>query len=188
MTLRFVLTIAVALPLLTACGSADNAVDETAGNGEPAAPMTDAQPPDAGDEMPGPGDDPAAETDPDPGADLPGVMDGIPDDQARLTGDSADEVEVSDVTGRWAADQDWCTDQTSGFPVTITRDRFEGRENICDIVELVDGGKSFTATLSCQAEGTTTTELVKMTPGDGTLTLTYLGRDDAETVLTRCLD
>lgn len=67
--------------------------------------------------------------------------------------------------GRWAADPVWCTDQSEGFPITITETRFEGRENICEMSgmeETPEGG--VTAQLSCQSLGETVEEPIAFAP------------------------
>lgn len=90
--------------------------------------------------------------------------------------------------GTWAFDPAWCTDQTNGFPVTISETRFEGRENICEMNNVTitpEGG--WTADLTCTAEGTTNEERLAMTPIGEQLALTWLDRPEPEaTLFTRC--
>ncbi|MDP1731989.1 MAG: hypothetical protein Q8L54_12610 [Devosia sp.] len=51
---------------------------------------------------------------------------------------------------------------------------------------MIDGGDgSFTASLSCEGEDRTKTELVKLTLADDQLSLTYLGRGNRGSTLTR---
>jgi hypothetical protein len=96
-------------------------------------------------------------------------------------------LDMSAVSGRWTEDPVWCTDQTLGSPIIISATRDEGNEDRCEIADLIDSGDgSFTASLSCEGEDSRETELVKLTPEDGQLRLSYLGRDDQGSTLTRC--
>lgn len=90
--------------------------------------------------------------------------------------------------GTWAFDPVWCTDQTDGFPVTLTATRLEGWENRCDMTNITstpEGG--WTADLTCTAEGTEVQERLAMTPIGEQLALNWLDRPGAEaTLFTRC--
>lgn len=89
--------------------------------------------------------------------------------------------------GRWAADRVWCTDQSEGFPITITETRFEGRENICDMSEIEDtpeGG--VTAQLSCQAPGETIEEPIVFAPAGDQIAISYPDRGGDPILFSRC--
>lgn len=89
--------------------------------------------------------------------------------------------------GTWAFDPVWCTDQTEGFPVTIAENRFEGRENTCEMsgVALTPEG-AWSARLTCQAEGEIVEEAFVMIPVGEQLALTWPDRGPEATLFTRC--
>jgi hypothetical protein len=99
--------------------------------------------------------------------------------------EGSEPADPSMVVGDWAGDQAACSDP-AGAPVRITTTRFESPTDACDIGDLVDNGNGFTASMTCEAEGGTNASLVKLTPEDDTLTLSWVGRDDPEMVLERC--
>jgi hypothetical protein len=100
---------------------------------------------------------------------------------------TADIPDPSAISGRWAADPAWCTNQSLGSPIVISDTRLEGNEDRCEIAGLIDSGDgSFTASLSCEGDDRTETDLVRLTPAGEQLDLTYLGRDDPASMLTRC--
>lgn len=101
------------------------------------------------------------------------------------TPETTPSVSSVDVVGSWAADPSQCTDP-AGPPVTITADRFESPEEACDINNLVDSGTGFTANLTCTTGDATDAALLKLTPDGDSLTLSWVGRDEADTVLSRC--
>lgn len=89
--------------------------------------------------------------------------------------------------GRWAADPVWCTDQSEGFPITITETRFEGRENICEmsaIEQAPEGG--VTAQLSCQSLGETIEEPIVFAPAGDQIAITYPDRGGEPVLFSRC--
>jgi hypothetical protein len=98
----------------------------------------------------------------------------------------AADKDLEPLFGIWGLDPAAC-DQT----LTISETRFEGAENGCDIRSFNDNGDgSYTAALSCGAQGQTADEQIKMRPvfaptGEG-VELTYLNRDNLETLLLRC--
>lgn len=106
-------------------------------------------------------------------------------------GGQAASGDLDFLWGTWAANLAWCTDQTNGSPITISEDRFEGAENVCDITSLTDSGDgSYAAQMSCQGEGQTISETIAMTPifaptGEG-LVLQYPDRGTERTTLYRC--
>jgi|TARA_A100001391_G_scaffold166430_1_gene126527 hypothetical protein len=55
-------------------------------------------------------------------------------DSEAVTGSSPEPAPF--YVGQWAADPVWCTDQSEGFPITITAAQFEGRENICEMAAI----------------------------------------------------
>jgi hypothetical protein len=103
-------------------------------------------------------------------------------------GTAASASAVAPMIGTWAADLANCQNGA----ITITETRFEGAENGCDITSIVDNGDgSFTATLSCTAEGAATTERISMVPlfaptGEG-IGLTYLDRGNEAVTVLRCV-
>ncbi|RZJ28801.1 MAG: hypothetical protein EON85_08230 [Brevundimonas sp.] len=89
--------------------------------------------------------------------------------------------------GRWAGQPGWCA-RTTGpeRPVTITPLRLDGYESSCAITSLAQVANGYDAALVCQAEGQTTRERVRLSVQDDVLRLTWLNRDDAVILLTRC--
>lgn len=89
--------------------------------------------------------------------------------------------------GSWAADAAWCSN-TSGpeRPIVITETEFRGYENTCQITELqpVDGDE-WTATFVCQAEGTTTSQPVRLEADADELELTWV-QDGRSVEWRRC--
>jgi hypothetical protein len=91
---------------------------------------------------------------------------------------------LAPLFGSWALDPAACS-QT----LKISRTRFEGAESGCDITGYVDNGDgSYTASLSCGSAQ----EQIKMRPvfaptGEG-IELTYLNRDNQETLVLRCAE
>ncbi|WP_421951742.1 hypothetical protein [Pelagibacterium sp.] len=89
--------------------------------------------------------------------------------------------------GQWAADPVWCTDQSEGFPITITPARFEGRENICDMTEIEttpEGGA--TAQLACQSEGETIREPISFAQAGEQIAIVWPDRGTEATLFSRC--
>lgn len=89
--------------------------------------------------------------------------------------------------GRWAADVSWCPNTTGvERPIEITTTRFEGYENSCSIDRIDENAGGYDAALTCQAEGATARERVRMAVQGDSLRLTWPDRDGAVVVLTRC--
>lgn len=89
--------------------------------------------------------------------------------------------------GEWAADPAWCTDQSEGFPITITETEFNGRENVCDMSEIEptpEGG--ITAQLSCTAEGDTVEEPISIAQAGEDIAVTWPDRGTEATIFSRC--
>ena len=97
---------------------------------------------------------------------------------------AAGDEALAPLFGTWALDPAACS-QT----LKISKTRFEGAESGCDITSYSDNGDgSYTAALSCGAA----TEQIKMRPvfaptGEG-IELTYLSRNNQETLVLRCAD
>lgn len=96
------------------------------------------------------------------------------------------ELDLEAITGSWAA-----TTATCDTPIVISPTSFQGAENTCEIDSITDNGDgSLTAAMTCQAEGQTTEERVKMTPifgppGEG-IRLEYLDRGGDPVTVFRC--
>ena len=91
--------------------------------------------------------------------------------------------------GAWAADSAWCGNTANdgdAVPIRISETRFEGYENRCDVVQIDGGGSSWNATLSCEGEGQTSIERVRMDVSGDTMALTYADRGGEGVTLTRC--
>lgn len=89
--------------------------------------------------------------------------------------------------GRWAADVSWCPNTTGPErPIEITTTRFEGYENSCAIGSINQVSDGYEADLTCTAEGTVSSERVRMSVAGQTLRLTWLNRDNAVVNLTKC--
>lgn len=89
--------------------------------------------------------------------------------------------------GRWAADVSWCpNEQGPERPIEITTTRFEGYENSCAISQIDEADGGYVAYLVCAAEGTTSRERVRLAVSGQTLRLTWIDRDAATVILTKC--
>jgi hypothetical protein len=89
--------------------------------------------------------------------------------------------------GQWAADPTWCTDQTDGFPITITETAFHGRENICEMTAIAttpEGGA--TAQLTCQSEGQASAEPIGFAQAGGQIAIIWPDRGTEATLFSRC--
>ncbi len=99
---------------------------------------------------------------------------------------AADDA-LSPLFGTWALDPRQC----DGPVLKISKARFEGAENGCDISGYSDNGDgTYTAAMSCVAEGQTANESIQMRPifaptGEG-IELVYLNRDNLATTVLRC--
>jgi len=98
----------------------------------------------------------------------------------------ADAV-LKPLFGTWALDPSQCDSQV----LKISKTRFEGPGSGCDITGFTDDGKgSYTATMACTANGTTTNERVSMRPifaptGEG-IDLVYLDRNNLKSEVLSC--
>jgi hypothetical protein len=93
----------------------------------------------------------------------------------------------STFVGRWAGDAAWCANTTGDRqPITITPLRFEGYENSCAIASLDQVVDGYEASLVCQSEGETSRERVRLSVQGEKLRLTWLNRNEAVVMLTRC--
>ena len=89
--------------------------------------------------------------------------------------------------GRWAADIAWCSNAAGPQrPIEITTTRFEGYENSCALESIDERGPGYDVVLRCQAEGQTARERVRMEARDGSMRLTWVDREGAVILLTRC--
>lgn len=91
--------------------------------------------------------------------------------------------------GAWAANAAWCGNTPAtgdSVPIRISETRFEGYENRCDIVQIDGGGTSWNATLSCEAEGQTNMERVRMDVTGDAMNLVYVDRGGEGVTFTRC--
>ncbi|RZJ19655.1 MAG: hypothetical protein EON91_00025 [Brevundimonas sp.] len=89
--------------------------------------------------------------------------------------------------GRWAADAAWCAaPKGAERPIEITPQRFEGYENSCAIDAINQTAGAYDATLTCQSEGGTRRERVRMAASGQNMTLTWLNRQGAQVSLTKC--
>ncbi|WP_395945065.1 hypothetical protein [Brevundimonas sp.] len=89
--------------------------------------------------------------------------------------------------GVWAANPVWCANPLGAQrPITVTPMRFEGYENSCDIARIDETGAGYVATLTCAAEGRTTTERAHMATSGEVMNLTWIDRDMTTVKLLRC--
>ena len=89
--------------------------------------------------------------------------------------------------GRWAADITWCSNATGAErPIEISTTRFEGYENSCSIDRIDEEAGGYDATLTCEAEGMTAQERVRLAVQGDSLRLTWPDRNGAVVLLTRC--
>jgi hypothetical protein len=99
---------------------------------------------------------------------------------------AANDDALAPLFGSWALDPASC-----GEVLRISKTRFEGAENGCDISGYTDNGDgSFTAAMACTSAGQTANELIRMRPifaptGEG-IDLTYIDRDGLEVTVLRC--
>lgn len=90
--------------------------------------------------------------------------------------------------GDWAARRGWCANTTGPEqPIRITTTRFEGYENVCMIGAIDQVNSGYEAAMTCQGEGETSRERVRMAVLGNEMTLTWLSRDGAQVKLVRCV-
>jgi hypothetical protein len=100
----------------------------------------------------------------------------------------ASAPDLAAVSGRWASDLAACEGDSSAV-IIISPTHFEAPGRTCSVGDLIDGGDgSVTATLSCPmgAADETQSELVKLNPADGNLTLSFVGGAQPSQILSRC--
>lgn len=101
----------------------------------------------------------------------------------------ASDDALAPLFGTWALDPNQC----DGPVLKISKTRFEGAENGCDISGYTDNGDgTYTAAMNCTAEGTMADESIQMRPifapsGEG-IELVYLNRDNLAATILRCPD
>lgn len=94
---------------------------------------------------------------------------------------------LAPLFGTWALDPKQC----GGQVLKISKTRFEGADNGCDISGYTDNGDgTYTAAMSCTSGGQTAAENIQMRPifaptGEG-IDLVYLNRDNLATTVLRC--
>jgi len=99
----------------------------------------------------------------------------------------ADQKALAPLFGSWALDLASCGKQV----LTISAKRFEGPGSGCDITGFTDNGDgTYTAAMSCVADGQTAKERISMRPifgptGEG-IDLVYLDRKNLKSEVTRC--
>lgn len=94
----------------------------------------------------------------------------------------------TNFVGRWAANVAWCAaPQGAERPIEITSERFEGYENSCAIASVDEVADGYVATLACLAEGTASSERVKMSVTGDVMRMTWLDRGaPVSTTLNKC--
>lgn len=120
--------------------------------------------------------------------DVDADVDGEADGDLRISGipeASDDDVAAADLFGGWAGDESECT-AAAGPPVTISSSRYEDIAGSCEINELISNGDGFTASMSCERDGATEAQLLKLTPDGDTLVLSWVARDLPAQTLVRC--
>jgi len=94
---------------------------------------------------------------------------------------------IKPLIGNWGLDPANCGDQV----LKISAKRFEGPGSGCDISGFTDNGDgTYTAAMSCKADGQTSNERIQMRPifaptGEG-IDLVYLDRKNLTTEVLRC--
>jgi hypothetical protein len=102
-------------------------------------------------------------------------------------GKPANEKDLAPLYGTWGLDPANCGAQV----LKISKKRFEGPGSGCDITGFTDNGDgSYTAAMSCKADGQTSSERILMRPifaptGEG-IDLTYLDRNNLKSEVLRC--
>lgn len=128
---------------------------------------------------------PAAET---PAAEAPAATPAPAPAPAEEPSTGSANLDLAPITGSWAAVPANCA-----APVVISATSFEGAENVCEITSFSDNGDgSLDAAMTCQAEGQTVNETIRMTPifgptGEG-VRLAYVDRGGDPVNLFRCRD
>jgi hypothetical protein len=108
--------------------------------------------------------------------------------QAAAPAAPAGDDALAPLFGDWALDLAQCT---GGQTLQISKVRFEGPGSGCDITGFTDNGDgTYTAAMSCTANGKTATEKIQMRPifaptGEG-IDLVYLNRDNLQSTVLRC--
>lgn len=102
-------------------------------------------------------------------------------------GKPASDKDLKPLIGNWGLDPANCGDQV----LKISKKRFEGPGSGCDITAFTDNGDgTFTAAMSCKANGQTSQERIQMRPifaptGEG-IDLVYLDRNNLASEVLRC--
>ena len=99
----------------------------------------------------------------------------------------AKDADLKSLFGNWGLDPANCGDQV----LKISKKRFEGPGSGCDITGFTDNGNgTYTAAMSCKANGQTSAERIQMRPifaptGEG-IDLVYLDRNNLQTEVLLC--
>lgn len=89
--------------------------------------------------------------------------------------------------GVWSADPAWCLNPNgANRPVQLTRTRFTGYENSCEITQVTPTDVGWTATFTCVAEGQITTEPVSMEADAETLEINWINQGGQSVEWRRC--
>lgn len=110
-----------------------------------------------------------------------------PPPQTTTVSGPADQKALEPLFGTWALDLASCDKQV----LTISAKRFEGPGSGCDITGYTDNGDgTYTAAMSCTADGQTAKERISMRPifgptGEG-IDLVYLDRKNLQSEVLRC--
>lgn len=102
-------------------------------------------------------------------------------------GKPANDKDLAPLFGSWGLDPANCGDQV----LKISKKTFAGPGSSCTISGFSDNGDgSYTATMSCKANGQTSQERIQMRPifaptGEG-IDLTYLDRNNLKSEVLRC--
>ena len=102
-------------------------------------------------------------------------------------GKPANDKDIQALIGSWGLDPANCGDQV----LKISKKRFEGPGSGCDITAFTDNGDgTFTAAMTCKANGATSQERIQMRPiyaptGEG-IDLVYLDRKNLKSQVLRC--
>ena len=96
-------------------------------------------------------------------------------------------VGAANFIGSWAANVAWCANpQGAQRPIEITPTRFEGYENSCAMSEVTEADGGYNVRLTCQAEGTTSSEQARFVVEGQSMTLTWPERGGEPIRLTKC--
>lgn len=99
----------------------------------------------------------------------------------------AKDADIKPLFGTWGLDPANCGDQV----LKISKKQFAGPGSACDVTGWSDNGNgTYTAAMSCKANGQASTERIQMRPifaptGEG-IDLVYLDRNNLQSEVLRC--